>query len=331
MMQCSSPQHDMEADCRHVAPSDDRFRARMRFHQSWHRRHVLRLPCGPNPAAGGTLYGNMLRPEDGSRGHNFLNPAIHRYAEDRLGRGSGMMEPGRLRNNLLSSQPMCFNLLAPLALDLSLASRLVRSLPGLPGGIHVTDVRVEYAPPKEQHLKDNTAFDAWIAYEREGGLRGFVGIETKLTESFSQGDYAFDKRYRRWRDQPGWWWRPGAESDFSSPSFNQLWRNHLLAFSILHQPEPAYQEGYCAVVYHEEDAACVRAIDAYRPLLNPGAESKLPDWPLGQVVALWSDQLQNPAEREWLDAFRLRYLDLESSRPAWEMFKGRTRDAGSGF
>ena len=324
MTESSTPPHDMEPDCRHVAPSDDRFTARMRFHQSWYRSHVLRLPPGPNPAARGTVYGNLLRPDDGILGRNFLNDSIHRYSGERLAEGSGMMEPKRLRNNLLSSQPMCFNLFAPLVIDLSLASRLLRSLPGLPGGIHVTEVRVEYAPPKEQHLNDGTAFDAWIAHEREGGLRGLVGIETKLTEPFSQAHYAFDERYRRWQDQPGWWWRPGTESDFSSTECNQLWRNHLLAFSILHQPEPAYEDGFCAVVYHGKDTACVSAMAAYRSKLEPGAQSTLLDWPLGDVVERWSDQLRTRAEQEWLDGFHSRYLDLESSRAARALFKSQT-------
>ena len=321
----NSRSHWLEADCRHVAPSDNRFAARMRFHQSWYRRHVLNLPPGSNPDARGALYGSMLRHEDGMQGYNFLNKAIHRFAEKRLDEAQGAVAPKRLRNNLLSSQPMCFNLFAPLALDLALASRLIGSLSGLPDGLRVTEVKIEYAPPKERHLNDNTAFDAWIAYERDGDVRGFVGIETKLTEPFSQAEYAFDERYGRWRDQPGWWWRPGAERVFSDRRFNQLWRNHLLAFSILHQPEQVYQEGFCAVVYHDEDAACIRAIEAYRPQLEPGAESTLLDWPLGNVVERWSGQLQSRAQREWLNAFRLRHLDLEASRPAWQIFKEQSQ------
>ncbi len=255
--------HGLEADCRHTAASDDAFTARMRFHQSWYRRHVLNLPPGLSRTAHGALYGNMLRPEDGLQGYNFLSEAIYRLVEDRLREAQGAIEPVRLRNNLLSSQPMCFNLFAPLALDPAMASRLIAGLLGLDGALRVTAVRVEYAPPKQQHLNDNTAFDAWIEYER-GGIRGFVGIETKLTDPFSQAYYEFSNRYRRWRDQPDWWWRPASERAFSDTRFNQLWRNHLLAFSILHQPEPAYQEGFCAVVYHDGDTACTQVIEAYR-------------------------------------------------------------------
>ena len=209
----------------------------MRFHQSWYRRHVLGVPPGPNPAARGQLYGNMLRPEDGARGLNFLNEAIHQVAEARLGEGEGAIEPGRLRNNLLSSQPMCFNLFAILSLDLDLASKLILLLPGVQPDIRVTAVRIEHAPPKESHLDDRTAFDAWIEYEAPN-RRGFIGIETKLTEPFSQAEYPFTRTgYSRWLQKPGWWWRPGSETSFADQQYNQLWRNHLLAFAMLRRPE----------------------------------------------------------------------------------------------
>lgn len=313
-------EHGLEADCRHIADKDDTFTARMRFHQSWYRRHVLNLPPGFSRPVRGALYGNILRPEDGMQGYNFLNEQIHRFAEERLAQAQGVIEPNRLRNNLLSSQPMCFNLFAPLALDLVMASRLIAGLLGLDGTLHVTGIRIEYAPPKEQHLNDKTAFDIWIEYER-GDIRGFLGVETKLTEPFSQAYHPFGSRYRRWRDQPDWWWRPGSERAFSDTRFNQLWRNHLLAFSILHQPKPVYQEGLCAVVYHNLDTACAGAIDAYRIHIEPQAHLTLRAWRLSEVVECWAGLAQGRAEREWLNAFRLRYLDLEASRPAWELFK----------
>jgi len=134
----------------------------MRFHQSWYRRHILNLSPGPNKAAGGKLYGNVLRDEDGQQGYNFINEAIHAFAEKRIQMNEGAVEPDRLRNNLLCSQPMCFNLFAPLDQDLELATLLVAALPQVPEGITVTAVRLEYAPLMETHLSDRTAFDALI-------------------------------------------------------------------------------------------------------------------------------------------------------------------------
>jgi hypothetical protein len=114
----------------------------MRFHQSWYRKYVLNLPPGQNPAARGELYGNMLRAEDGDRGFNFLSEAIYQRAIERLKQGRGAVEPYRLLNNMLSSQPMCFNLFAPLKETLELATKLIVALPGVPSGIQVSNVEL---------------------------------------------------------------------------------------------------------------------------------------------------------------------------------------------
>jgi hypothetical protein len=308
----------METSCWHVARDDDPFKARMRFHQSWYRRHIVGLPPGSRR---GELYGNLLRPADGVAGRNFLSPAIHEWVEDRVQENRRGLEPNRLRNNLLSSQPFCFNLFAPLALDLELATRLVNSLPGLPDGLRVTQVACEFAPSPAHHLRDRTAFDAWIEYARPDGRLGFVGIETKLTEPFSNKSYTFDHRYARWQVHPSWWWQPGAEASFADPSINQLWRNHLLAFAMLHQSDSRYAEGYCAVLYHDEDTACATSITAYRSYVQSAATDTLLEWPLHDVISQWETCAATNAEQQWLRAFRMRYLDLEASQPAWVAFQ----------
>ena len=184
---------EAESNCIHVDPNDDPFRGRMRFHQSWYRGCVLGLPPGVNQASKvKKRYGNVLRNGDGEQGYNFLTEGIRQVARDRLAEGGGAIERNRLHCNLLSSQPMCFNLFAPLQLDPSLATTLVSALPGLPEGIQVTAVRLEYAPDPLKHLMDRSAFDAFIEYRR-GDRRGFIGVETKLTEPFSQKSYTFSK------------------------------------------------------------------------------------------------------------------------------------------
>jgi hypothetical protein len=292
----------------------------MRFHQSWYRRHVLDLPAGRNPAARGRLYGNMLRPEDGSRGFNFHSADIYRCAVDRLAENKGAVEPLRLRNNLLSSQPMCFNLFAPLRHDIDLATALIQLLPGVPKDIRVTRVELEFAPPKQQYLDDLTAFDAWIEYTR-GECHGFLGIETKLTEPFSRAEYAFTRPgYSRWLATPGWWWQPGAEGHFQNPQYNQMWRNHLLAFAMLNQPTKQYQEAFCAVIHHDQDTICPQAIGNYRLHVTSTAQPTLLQWTLSDVVTRWRGALSDRTHHDWLNAFRLRYLGLNASHPAWLLF-----------
>lgn len=174
---------------------DSAFAARMRLHQSWYRAYVLGVPYGTGPGPRSkSCYGNMLRPEDGEKGLNFLSPEIFEVVQRRLSEGSGV-EPFRVLHNMLSSQPMCFNLLGLLAEDLELATSLWRRV--LPDEVmNVTKVRVEYAPePAGEYLGDATAFDAFVEYSTVDGRNGFCGIETKLTEPFSQREY----------DRPEYW------------------------------------------------------------------------------------------------------------------------------
>jgi hypothetical protein len=162
----------------------------MRFHQSWYRANVLRVPfgTGPGPQHSGK-FGNMLPREDGAKGLNFLTPDIFEVAKSRVKDEQGMVEEFRLFNNMLSSQPMCFNLFGPFVTSFNLATEVFKHL--LPNEIEkVTDVKIEYSPePKEEYLNDRTAFDAFVEFLRPDGRFGFVGIETKLTEPFSQKYY----------------------------------------------------------------------------------------------------------------------------------------------
>jgi hypothetical protein len=292
----------------------------MRFHQSWYRHAVLGLEPGPNPNARGMTYGNMLREEDDDQGGNFLTREIFGYAADRYPELGKAREASRVRRNLLSSEPMCFNLFGPLKSDPDLATRLMRCLEGFPADATVIDVRFEYAPDKAAHLDDGTSFDAFVIYERPYNVRGLVGIETKLTEPFSQDYYTFSERYSKWMAEADWWWKAGVEDRFSELSFNQLWRNHLLAYSILRQPAPDFQEGYCAVVYPTEDTDCSKALATYKTLLTENGITTLLDWPLATIVSSWEQALNGKEGHDWITQFKLRYLDLEASENEWQSF-----------
>jgi hypothetical protein len=312
-----------ETDCKHVvgSPMTESFTERMRFHQSWYRHHVLKRPPGPNPHARGALYGNMLRKEDGDQGLNFLTPDIFDQARKRFPFTSQSTETRRLYTNLLGSQSMCFNLFGPLARDNQLATRLLDRLPGFPEDAHVSRIRFEYAPAKADHLNDATSFDAFIEYQRDGGKQGFVGIETKLTEPFSQKDYTFVERYDKWMQESGWWWKQTAEKQFSTKLYNQLWRNQLLAFAICHQKVPAYTEGCIAVVYPRGDMQCSDAIQKYRKHLLPDGEQTLLEWQIEDVLAVWKPCIDGDLLQSWMMPFEQRYIDLSTSEPDWQMFR----------
>ena len=54
-------------------PNENQFKARMRFHLSWYRAKVLKVPFGQGPRPNSrSYYGNMLTQENGDQGLNFL-------------------------------------------------------------------------------------------------------------------------------------------------------------------------------------------------------------------------------------------------------------------
>jgi hypothetical protein len=293
---------------------DSTFQARMRHHQSWYRANVLGLPYGAGPGAAGRPLGNMLTPADGAAGRNFLDGEIASLATARLAEGTGTIDRYRLMHNMLSSQPMCFNLFGPLASDLEFATQLLA--PVVPDGVsQVTRVAFEWAPkPAAEYLGDRTAFDAFIEYRTNDGRLCAVGIETKLTEPFSQQNYD-GELYRRWMRSNTTTWRDGVSDRVQAIGHNQLWRDHLLAMALRHHPASPYANVRLLLVHHPGDSDCAAIHGGYRALLQEQCDS-LQVMALDELIAKWSERATTAKQRGWLRSFRTRYLDLHLSETA---------------
>src|ERR1035438_949916 len=306
------------ADLGPQCDDDGAFTARMRFHQSFYRANVLRVASGTGPTGGSSRrYGNILTREDGATGRNFLTPEIHEVAERRVRESSDRVDPFRLMHNMLSSQPMCFNLFGPLAVDRDRAGRLLAAL--FPGEIaRVHEVKIEYAPsPASEYLADRTSFDAFIDYERDTGGRAFIAVETKLTDSVSPERH--DKpAYRRWMNGARTIWRDDVDERVADSSHNQLWRNHLLATALRDRPGSPYVAGRSVVVRHPLDESGASAVAGYRALLREGGrESTFGELTLDVVVDAFEEAAMRDDERAWIASFRARYASMESSEAAW--------------
>ncbi len=304
------------------SPSDNAFARRMRFHQSWYRATVLEVPCGTGPTPRATTeHGNMLTAEDAAKGLNFLTPEIFAAVQDRLAESEGLIEEFRLLRNMLSSQPLCFNLFGHLGLDLDLATRLMDAL--FPCEVkRVTRVVVEHAPaPRAEYLNDRTAFDAFVEYVTVDDRQAFLGVETKLTEPFSPKVYD-TREYRRWMNGPRSPWREGAIKHLLEIRHNQLWRDHLLAVATLDHPDSPYSRGRLMLLRHPDDKGCTNAARNYQELLRTG-DGTFVDMPLNRL-ADWIATLDlDGGHAEWLDALRLRYLDLAASQEAFDTWNGK--------
>lgn len=292
--------------------------ARHRFHQSWYRAFVLGVRAGTGPQEHSTArYGNMLTAQDGAAGRNFLTHQIREVAEARIADG-GTVEPFRCRHNMLSSQPMCFNLFGHLKVRPALAAAFVTAIVGQPVEIEDDGVTIEDSPG---HLGDATGLDASIRYRTDDGRRGFVGIETKLTEQFSRKVYGLESRpaYRRYSQAPDAPFRSDRLEQLTDSRWNQLWRNQLLCEAIKdHESRdlavqvvvfPAGMESTAAVV--EQYASLLAQPDVVQPRNLP------------EVLAAVEPEIEEPDE-PWRDAFRTRYINLDLSGAMYEAWRSST-------
>lgn len=236
---------------------------------------------------------------------NFLSAEIAAYARSRAAevlRAGGTIEEDRLRRNLLSSMPLCFNLFGYLRAQFEDAAAVLRESLGLDIAT-VTRIEVEEAPPPLEHLGDRTAFDAFVEYRTSKNETGFLGIETKYTEPFSVKEYE-RKTYAELTARATSGFREGAAARLKSRATNQLWRNTLLALSL--RTTGKYAAGHSVVVACDGDAAAAKALKGVRAeLLQP--DSIVRAVTLEGLVGAFS---KRPATKDWALEFRRRYLDL---------------------
>ena len=216
--------------------------------------------------------------------------------------GGGTLDEDRLWRNLLSSMPMCFNLFGMLRAFPEAAGRVISGVTGLP--IHeVEAIEVEWIPDGTHPLGDRTAFDAFVVYRDPQGRRGFLGVETKYTESFSRKVY--DKeRYREvtsWSDSG---FLPGAARRLKATDTNQLWRNSLLAVAV--RAEMGFDFGAVWVVALEDDPHVHAALPVFRGL-HSAPDELVRATSIERLVAAAADE---PVFAAWAGDFTRRYIDV---------------------
>ena len=172
--------------------SDRKDIARYRLFQSEYRLKILKEKYGFGPNKNSkTRYGNMLINGE-ETGSNFISDTAFRYAKqkalDKQINQFLTIDEYRLFNNMLSSQPMCFNLFsdlrALLLTDPETASSITRQLFSEITWIDkLTYVDVEFIPvPIRDYTNDKTAFDAMLLVMDKAGRKGLITVETKYTD-----------------------------------------------------------------------------------------------------------------------------------------------------
>lgn len=172
--------NDPEKTSRPMARKNTGFYVNARKRAMEYRTQVLQLDsCGEYP--------HRLSKQDAADGWNFL-PSLRRQilsaVQQRADMGKGV-EWDRTTENMLASQPMCFNLFVPLNLDKPLASRLLSSLLGESITL-AQDIQIEYTPPNsifgDQAGTSGVDCDALLRYRNAKGEPALLVVETKYVE-----------------------------------------------------------------------------------------------------------------------------------------------------
>lgn len=219
-------------------PTDHRFKAAARFLQAlWREDHGLtigmhvdrREPHRPR------RLGSRLSTAAGALGANFLHPDIIPVVT----RALAYREPGaaydvdRLRTNLLSSQPLAFNLFGLLARDPQLAARFVAELfPGTLTTVH--DILFEHSPGRGEarFTADRTAYDVVLRGRDATGARALLCVEIKYSEAGHEPAPPHPRHAEIARTTSRLFVDPDDPA-LTGPACQQLYRQHCLASALL--------------------------------------------------------------------------------------------------
>jgi hypothetical protein len=210
----------------------------------------------------------------------------------------------RIFNNLLSSQPLCFNLFAELQQDLYLATKVFRQL--CPHRVNtVTKIEFEYSPgiKDKAYLGDRTAFDVYVEFTDRAIERGFIGIEVKYHENLRETPGEIKDRYLEVASAMGCFKKDCLEALQHAP-LEQIWRNHLLAGSLLYSTKDNFKDALFVFLYPQKNVHCQKAVRQYQQCLT--IDRSFQSWTLEAVV----EAIKENTKDRWIDDVIDRYLNF---------------------
>jgi hypothetical protein len=227
--------------------------------------------------------GTKLRDSDAEAGTNFLTPAIHQVAKERVAAKQDYetLDAARLYRDLLSSMPMAFNLFGEASLAANAISR--EELAALFGVVAdgPSSLLFEWSPGRrsEHYTRDRTAFDVALLLGDAREPQTVIGVETKYHEhSANEKRPAADNAdaLRRYQTQTDFLVEIAERSDVFGPGWQdkvlatdlrQIWRDHLLALSMRTHPDQWTNQTRYVLLYPRRNVSFSKAARAYADLL----------------------------------------------------------------
>lgn len=256
-------------------------------------------------------YGNFLELEFAKEsGANFLTKGIYDLVkfevDNKRTEGKVIKEP-RIWNNLLSSQPLAFNVFGELSRDLNLATLVFRSLfPQRKIGC-VTEIKFEYSPGRRnpKYTSDSSAFDVFIEYENKLSEYCFFGIEVKYAENLNDEPATHKEVYSYIAEESNIFDMSNLPKLKNKP-IQQVWRDHLLALSLFITNND-YQLGDFIYLYPKGNLECQSAIEKYKATFN----EKVPNYFKQLTLEDLLEAINNYCSDPWVSEFENRYLNFE--------------------
>lgn len=302
-----------------MCKTDNRYQAYYRYLQSlW--RVSKNIPVKKsNGQSDNDVYGNYTSDPDA----NFMTDGIRSLVNHELApenKGDRLIEETRLRSNLLSSQPLCFNLFGELKLNLKKALQFFNTL--YDNYFKSIDkIEFEYNPARRDPrlTGDRSAFDVFVEYTSVFRKKGFIGIEVKYSETLNEGaatvedilNKQFCNEPRTRRDR----YRELSEGLFAETSYEeleqlpafQIWRDHLLAVSMCKAFPEKYDEGIFLFLAPFSNKNCRDGVEKYKNLLlNP--EVSLDSHFCYAWLEEYIDTLDKVFGEDWTKDMKSRYL-----------------------
>lgn len=243
---------------------------------------------------------------------NFLTNNIRQLVTQEVinakKRGGLIGEP-RIWNNLLSSQPLCFNLFCELHFDLDLATKFFQIL--FPNRLdNVTKVKFEYSHGRgdTKYIGDHSAFDVFIEYKRNN-LKGYIGIEVKYAESLKEetkdkASKNFKDRYADLTNSCGLF-KPNSVDFLKQPPISQIWRDHLLSVAT----KQDFDEGFFVFLFPSKNKNCQSGIDIYKQYLAFDNEVQNCFYP--RYLDDFINTLTVVTNADWATELKQRYIGME--------------------
>lgn len=243
---------------------------------------------------------------------NYLTDKIRTLVQYEVYRakveGKLISEP-RIWDNLLSSQPLCFNLFGELHFDKKLSSQFFKML--FPTNVNeVTNIRFEYSPGRGQpkYTGDNSAFDVFVEYNTMNANKGFIGIEVKYAENMKEdrkkAEATFQKHKERYTNlsKESKVIPLSAIDKIKQVPLQQIWRDHLLSIAC----KKDYSEGIFVFLFPSQNTECQEAVNGYFDLLNSNDEEICGFYP--RHLETFIKALKKISKAEWIREIESRYF-----------------------